>query len=353
MWAEFDDSPVTHSVERERTIRIAGGRELRVTPVFDTYWRFATKRQQLFFARLAGPPPWTDDPVLATQRFTNAYRASDRVSQYLIRNVIYDDDRSAEETFFRVLLFKLFNKIETWERLLAAHGEVSWATFDMARYSRVLDLLMDRGECVYSAAYIMPPPNLGGHRKHENHLRLIVHMMKDGAPQRIADDHSLEEVFQLLKGYPSLGNFLAFQLAIDLNYTSIVNFPEKDFVVAGPGACDGIRKCFSDTAGLTERELIGVVADIAEEEFNRLGLEFPDLWGRKLQLIDFQNLFCEVDKYARVLHPNVKGRSGRSRIKQRFVAAASPLPQFYPPKWQLEVPPQFVALPLKGTERAN
>ena len=40
--------------------------------------------------RLAGsPPPWTDDPVICTHRFTNAYRAADRVSQYLIRYVLY------------------------------------------------------------------------------------------------------------------------------------------------------------------------------------------------------------------------------------------------------------------------
>ena len=62
MWTEFDDSQLPRSVERERTIRIAGGRTLRATPVFDTFWRFATKQQQLFFARLAGPPPWTDSP---------------------------------------------------------------------------------------------------------------------------------------------------------------------------------------------------------------------------------------------------------------------------------------------------
>ena len=29
-------------------------------------------------------------------------------------------------------------------------------------------------------------------------------------------------------------------------------------------------------------------------------VEFRDLWGRPLQLIGCQNLFCEVDKYARV-----------------------------------------------------
>ena len=33
--------------------------------------------------------PWTEDPIIAQYRFTNVYRASDRVSQYLIQNVIY------------------------------------------------------------------------------------------------------------------------------------------------------------------------------------------------------------------------------------------------------------------------
>ena len=50
-----------------------------------------------------------------------AYRASDRVSQYLIRNVIYRHDQGPEEVFFRIMLFKLFNKIETWE-LLEEHS---------------------------------------------------------------------------------------------------------------------------------------------------------------------------------------------------------------------------------------
>ena len=33
--------------------------------------------------------PWTSDYILQTYKFTNTYRASDRVSQYLINNVIY------------------------------------------------------------------------------------------------------------------------------------------------------------------------------------------------------------------------------------------------------------------------
>ena len=88
------------------------------TIVYETYWRFAVERQGVFFRKLEGlPAPWTTDPILARHKFTNAYRASDRVSQYLIRNVIYEGEQSPEEVFFRTMLFKLFNRIETWEML--------------------------------------------------------------------------------------------------------------------------------------------------------------------------------------------------------------------------------------------
>ena len=322
-----------------RHIRISPGRTLVATPVFDTYWRFACARQELFMRRIAGAsPPWTDDPVLSAHRFTNAYRASDRVSQYLIRNVIYSGDQSVDEIFFRTLLFKLFNRIETWERLVARLGPITWRGFRFDQYAEILDEALASGERIYSAAYIMPSPRFGDVRKHRNHLRLLQHMMRDQAAHRVADSSSLEGVFKILKGYPSLGDFLAFQFAIDLNYSSIINFSEMDFVVAGPGARDGVRKCFVDTGGLTEAEIIRVVTDIAEHEFARLGLAFRDLWGRSLHLIDCQNLFCEVDKYARVAHPEAIGTSGRTRIKQRFTPRHMPLIQWYPPKWGLQPP---------------
>src|ERR1044071_5703618 len=82
------------------------------TKLYDAYWHFAAERQAIFFRRLNGARyPWSKDPILAKYKFTNAYRASDRVSQYLIRKVIYRDDlpATAEEVFFRIILFKLFN----------------------------------------------------------------------------------------------------------------------------------------------------------------------------------------------------------------------------------------------------
>ena len=321
-----------------RTIPIGGGRVVRTTPVFDSYWRFAWARQEVFARRIAGAPaPWTDDPIIAGHRFTNAYRASDRVSQYLIGRVIYDGPQTPDEIFFRVLLFKIFNRIETWELLLRRLGEQpSWKEFDVERYARIFDAAMACQARLYSAAYIMPSPPFGHARKHRNHLLLLDLMMRDGAPTRVARARTLQEVYEILLAYPSLGGFLAFQFAIDLNYSAIIDFSEMDFVVAGPGARDGIRKCFADTAGLSEAEIISVMARIADQEFERLGLDFKRLGNRRpLQLIDCQNLFCETDKYARVAHPEYSGTSGRTRIKQKFSENSAPLPQFYPPKWGL------------------
>jgi hypothetical protein len=318
---------------------LVDGRRLRTTPVFDTYWRFAVKRQEMFMRRVAGSaPPWTDDPVLGSHRFTNAYRASDRVSQYLIRHVLYEGSQEPEEIFFRAILFKLFNRIETWKELTRTLGTPTWRDFEFEAYAAVFDDLIGRGERIYSAAYIMPSPAFGSPRKHRNHLKLLEHMLSDGAPRRITRARSGREVFEILRGYPSLGDFLAFQFTIDLNYSDLIDFSEMEFVVAGPGARDGIRKCFSDTADLSEAEIIRVMAEQADTQFARLGLEFQTLWGRNLQLIDCQNLFCEVGKYARVAHPDVKGESGRMRIKQKFVPRPTPVPQWYPPKWDLALP---------------
>jgi hypothetical protein len=307
---------------------------VRTTAVFDTYWRFAAERQAVFFRRLEGAAsPWTQDPVLTRHKFTNAYRASDRVSQYLIREVAYRGRQQPDEVVFRIVLFKLFNRIATWELLERELGEVAWDGFDVDRYDVVLSGALARGKRIYSAAYIVPPPPFGATRKHTNHLRLVAHMMGSGLAERLVDAQDLRGVYEVFRSYPSLGPFLAYQLAVDVNYSVAVDHDEMEFVVPGPGARDGIAKCFSDTGGLNGAEVIRWVTETAAEHVERLGLSFRDLWGRPLQLVDCQNLFCETDKYARVAHPEVEGR--RSRIKQVFSATAGPMAYRYPPKWGL------------------
>ena len=74
---------------------------IKTTKVYDTYWRFATERQNILFRKLRGElQPYTNDSILLKYRFTNAYRLADRVSQYLIQVVIPNSKPNVEDVFF-------------------------------------------------------------------------------------------------------------------------------------------------------------------------------------------------------------------------------------------------------------
>lgn len=335
----FDRTEAVGGVPTPTTVRFAAP-GVRVTEAYDAWWRFASERQNIYFRRLHGDPePWTDDEILRGYRFTNAYRVADRVSQYLISEVIYHEDlpREPSEVVFRILLFKLFNRIETWELLTRHMGPIVLAERPFARIDEILMEKLLAGRRIYSAAYIMPTRGAGGcaERKHQMHLQLLEQMMGDSLAEKLADARSMKEGFDLLRSYPSIGAFLAYQFITDINYSEEVDFREDEFVAAGPGAREGLQRCFANTGGLSPEELIRVMMDIQHEEFDRLGLDFQSLFGRRLQLIDCQNLFCEVAKYARVRFPRLTPPGGRARIKQKFRPAEAVGMPFFPPKWDI------------------
>ena len=109
--------------------------------VYDLYWYFACERQNIFIKKLNGEPaPWTKDLILQEYKFCNSYRVNDRVSQYLLKNVIYNGKSySNEDMLFRILLFKLFNKESTWELLLNNFEDINLKNFNFNEYSSVLE----------------------------------------------------------------------------------------------------------------------------------------------------------------------------------------------------------------------
>lgn len=315
--------------------------KLRKTPVYDVYWRFAVERQDIYYNRLLRREyPWTQDPVIGKYKFTNSYRVLDRVSQFLVSNIIYRDVGSIltdDDRLFRILLYKIFNKIETWQLLEDSLGEISWRRYSFHEYDKVLSAAFHNGTSIYSAAYIMASGKsiFNCERKHQNHLKLLEYMMGNNITLRVVSSGSMAELYEVLKSYPLVGPFLAYQYATDINYSCLTNFSEEDFVVAGPGARDGITKCFVDRGSYSDEDIIRAMMENQDVEFERLGLDFKNLFGRPLQLIDCQNLFCEVGKYARISHPQIKDKSGRVKIKQLYrTTGAIPKPSF-PEKWGL------------------
>src|SRR5207253_10665911 len=155
----------------------------------------------------------------------------------------------------------------TWELLLQALGEITYSRFDFRGCDEILSSALDQGKSIYSAAYIMPSAGVFGHaRKHRNHLLLIQAMMDAHLVQRVSSASSMREVFDTLRSFPTIGDFLAYQLATDINYSELTDFSECDFVMPGPGAIDGIRKCFPNAPKSAYTDVIKFVTDAQHKE---------------------------------------------------------------------------------------
>ena len=124
---------------------------------------------------------------------------------------------------------------------------------------------------------------------------------------------------------------MAYQLVTDINYSDVVNWKENEFTVAGPGSLRGIKKCFIDKGKMSNEDIIRYMYEHQDEEFKRLNLNFKRILNRPLQLIDCQNIFCELDKYLRQAVPELK--SNRTKIKKKYVSSNNSIKYIYPKKW--------------------
>jgi alpha-glutamyl/putrescinyl thymine pyrophosphorylase clade 1 len=308
--------------------------------VFHLYWYFASERHAIFQRRVEGQdPPCTNDPILATFKFCNVFRASDRVSQFLIRDVAYAADAgSPADRLFQIVAFRTFSKIETWRGLRRILGrppridDLRDRTLEVA-----LDRLREENGGLYTGAFILCATDAFGRGlKHLNHVELFRHMfVHTNLAERLLEAASLEQVYQLLHEYPLMGDFMSYQTAIDLNYSDVLrsDFDENSFTKPGPGALRGIKKVFHDLGDFSPEQAIVWMVRRQQEEMSRRGFPFSGLWGRPLHAIDCQGLYCEVDKYCREALPALT--SARKRIKARYVPHVEPITLFFPHKWGL------------------
>jgi hypothetical protein len=179
--------------------------------------------------------------------------------------------------------------------------------------------------------------------KHHRYLAVLEHQMRNGVPEKLIAAKSYGEAFDALVFPPLYGDFLSMQHLTDLNYSTVINFDEDDFIVPGPGCLKGIRKCFKlDSVSVENAQpLIKALVETQEGYFehfieNYKQKEPVTLFGRRLHSIDIQNIFCETEKFARVAHPELKLKDGEKAPKTFKLTGPLPVPVL-PPKWGLVV----------------
>lgn len=289
----------------------------------DRFWYFANERYRLFENRqITGMSVPSPDPILNDNRFTNTFRVTDRVSQRLL-HIQQEGPQDPASLILRTILFKVFNKESTWDAIVENTGQPSVDNWDPAAVQAVLDDRVAAGEKIFTGSYMMVNPLTAGWVKHHYYIDMIGTLLGDHHRNRILESRSLADLTGRLWEIEGIGAFLAYQYAIDLNYTSLFDFSEDDYVLVGHGAKRGLKRLFGNSR-MAEARVMELTLDRGDRG--------PKLMGsREMHLIDTQNVLCEYDKYMRVLEPD-----GTRRAKQRYRPDPRPLPELvWPEGWNL------------------
>ncbi|KAF8918327.1 hypothetical protein CPB85DRAFT_1430511 [Mucidula mucida] len=308
---------------------IIQGQVLNPTIGLNVLWWMLAERVNVFLYRQSGAPgPWTDNVHLRQMYTCNSFRVLDKACQFLIKEVIQKGSQKPREILFRILLYNTFTLPETWILLEKALGPLTWAAYDPAAYRTVLDEARANGVTLFTAAFQKQPGGRGT-IMHHHQLSILERMMaNDNLLQRLqAPGVYARDIFDYLKTYPSVGDFNAYQLVLNLGYSKLLIFNGDDFSMAKAKTVEGVK----DTI---EEDIMRWMCDNQEAEFARLGITFTGVNKqlRRLELADFEHAVCEVDKFLRLTHPHLKGSDDRTKSKRSFHGKARPMPPVVLPK---------------------
>lgn len=167
---------------------------------------------------------------------------------------------------------------------------------------------------------------MGSREKAVNIARLLVGLVEhfDLFHARLRNSDSPVEAYETIHSENGFGNFLAYQILVDLLYPlhicngrPILPFSHDDWASAGPGAQRGIQMLLGPKGRVQSLEVMRWLRANQHGEFTRLGINFPYLRHttgecRAISLANIQNCLCEFHKY-------VKIRSGTGRGRRKFV----------------------------------
>jgi hypothetical protein len=195
--------------------------------------------------------------------------------------------------------------------------------FDAAEFEAQLKHRRDNlGETVFTGAYMVSGYNqMGSSDKVENVAALFDKLTANpDFLDRVLAAETLEEAYDLIRGQPGFGNFLSYQVLVDLLYPvdaydgeSVLPFSPDDWSSPGPGAQKGLKQLVTEFNGFDRLAVMRWLRQHQQEEFDRLGLDFPFLETEEgdrleLSLANIQNCLCEFYKYHKILHSNGRAR---------------------------------------------
>lgn len=263
---------------------------------------FVSDREFIRTEKAAGaPPPWSHDEILSAYRFCNVRRRHDRVSKWIIDNIITPHEDN-DNLWFMLCCARWINWPPTIVELMD-RGVWPVDRFDPIRFGRVIDERVKRGVKTWTGAYMITarliPEGVGkGAFIAERMLNPLLHTdLPKYFNSHAADYRTVQRSLELFEGKYGWGTFMAGQVVADMTYSRILRKAPDLYSYApiGPGSRRGLNRMFG-------RRL---EANIPQKQFNEELVYTKNKvnellgWLDDVTLHDWQNCFCEFDKYLR------------------------------------------------------
>src|SRR3990167_8513722 len=135
------------------SLRLSKDRKVQVEEsALKLFWYWVCERHNIFLRRVVQKllPPWTKDLVLSSVYFTPPYRELDRLTRYLILNILPHIREDPNMVIFNIWVYRFFNLIETFECL---GGYSNY--WDKGQARGTLFQRQQQGQKIYTGAFMV------------------------------------------------------------------------------------------------------------------------------------------------------------------------------------------------------
>jgi hypothetical protein len=266
------------------------------------FYEFMRKREEIRRKKESGaPPPWSDDFILNTYKFTNVKRADDRTTRALVER-LYKPNRAQDSrvNLLNCAIFRYFGTIEMAEKL-GWHD--TWNKSTRNRLTKIAKERLESGEITFTRAYIVP--NCGDAKPKYEVVADVIDQLWAATDSKHAEKIWWQMNWQgfceyLQKSVRGMGAFMCKEVVLDyILCTGWVPMDWSTWTPMGPGARRGAARIIDGgllrkESGLSEPAALKVCQEIYSARHHLWA--YTDL---PLDLTDIQFQLCEFDKYMR------------------------------------------------------
>lgn len=280
------------------------------------FWYWMNERHRIYLKKKAGEKmPWTNDPILREYKFTNVFRQLDRVTQkwesrYI--TVLGSGKKLTDgDLLFELVKFRIFNWPPTYD--LLRHGLVS-NKWNQKRAVEILKAAKAEGKQLFTGAYIVT----GGGSSDPKYETICAALQvafenRDKMAKKIRRYASMKRACEVLKDIPTVGPFVAYEMACDLRHTRVLSHAKDvlSWANPGPGAKRGIHRLLTGEAEnmVPRPDYVAVMRDLLVKSETALGNHVKCDWPFEMR--EIEHSLCEFDKYMRV-------KNGEGRPRSRY-----------------------------------